>query len=94
MTTKAATPAASSKVDKALADVAGATTWAEAAGTWPKTDFETVVFILYSLQKGFVSLQSKTIKTLDRILGLIRVLFNFIFMMCIIHIGDELSHRS
>lgn len=38
-------------------------------------------------------LQSKEIKTLDRILGLIRVLFNFIFMMCIIHISDELSHR-
>jgi hypothetical protein len=54
MTTKAATPAASNKVAKALADVAGATAWAEAAGTWPKTDFETVVFILYSLQKGFV----------------------------------------
>jgi hypothetical protein len=56
MTTKAATPAASNKVAKALADVAGATACAEAAGTWPKTDFETVVFILFSLQKGFVSL--------------------------------------
>jgi hypothetical protein len=52
-------------VAKALAEVAGATAWAEAAGTWLKTDFETVVFILYSLQKGFVCLQSKVIKTMD-----------------------------
>jgi hypothetical protein len=92
MTTRAATPAANSKVDSALADVAGATTLAVATGAWPKTDFETVAFILYSLQKGFDTLRSKNIKTVGRILGLILVLFNFIFMMCIIHIGDELAY--
>jgi len=31
---------------------------------------------------------------MDRILGLTLVLFNFIFMMCIIHIGDESSERT
>jgi hypothetical protein len=62
MTTKAATPAANSKVDRALADVAGAATLATAAGAWPKTDFETVAFILYSLQKGFDTLLGKIIK--------------------------------
>jgi hypothetical protein len=59
MTTKAATPAASSKVDKALAEVAGATAWAVVAGIWPSTDFDAVVFILYSLSTGSDTLKVK-----------------------------------
>jgi non-ribosomal peptide synthetase component E (peptide arylation enzyme) len=57
VTTKAATPAAKSNVDKVFAEVAG-------AGAWPKTDFETVAFILYSLLTGFVALKIRSHPTL------------------------------
>jgi hypothetical protein len=78
-------------VDKALAEVAGATVLTVVVGTWPNGDWLAVVFILYSLQAGFMALDAKTMKTINVILGLIRVLFNFIFMMCIIHTSDELN---
>jgi hypothetical protein len=93
MTTKAATPAASSSVDKVLADVAGFTEAVVEMGVWPKTDLVTMVFIFCSLSSGFDTLNIKDYQNHVRILGLLLVLFNFIFMMCIIHISDELSHR-
>jgi hypothetical protein len=86
ITTKAATPAANMPVARVEAEVAGAV---RAADSEPRTDFSVVVFIFSSLHSTLYALAIQIIKTMNAIIGFLRMRFHFIFMMQFIHNSDK-----